>query len=113
MSAFVIAVKSTEQLETIVFAGEGGDAVVVFSNLVKAEKYVKDAGWDQTYTVASLEPVDFVEWLLKCRQSGIKRIAIDPTRTGQESGLQMNTLDIETQLDGAGRQIIQTANSSF
>ena len=113
MSVYVIAKKDTKLLETIVFAAEGGDAVAVFSDPNRAESYIEDAGWSNSYTVATLTKIDFLEWLIKCHRNGVAFMTTNPTRAEHESNLKIDTLTIEAHLAEAGEQIATTANSEF
>ena len=113
MSIYVIAKKDSELLETIVFAAEGGDAVAVFSDTSQAETYIEDADWSDSYTVATLSKIDFLEWLIKCHRNGVAFMATNPTRAEHESNLKIDTISIEAHLDEAGEQIAATANSEF
>lgn len=110
MAAFVLANKRTDELETTVFSGEGGDTVAVFSDAVNAQQYLKDAGWEDEMTVAELHSIQLIEWLLHCYRNGVRLMATDPRRSEQEAGLRVNTLDIEGQLEYAGDHIIRVAN---
>ncbi len=114
MSAYLIAHKNTDDLDTIVFDGEAGQEIVaVFSDPKKAEKYINDAGWNDTYTVATLDAIAFMEWLIKCHRSGIEIMMTDPDRDEQESGRRLNTMNIEAHLNAAGEHIVLIANPDF
>lgn len=113
MSTFVIAKKDTEDLETIVFTGDDGDAVAVFTDSKSAEQYIADADWQEEFTVAELEPIDFMEWLIQCHRSGIEHMATNPVRAEHEEGRSIDTLDIEAHLNHAARHIESIANPDF
>ena len=113
MSTYLIANRDSEQLETIVFSAEGGDAVAVFTDPANAQNYIDDAGWGENFTVASLQPIELMEWLLNCYRNGVRLMATDPERRRQESGQRLNVLDIEGQLEHAGRHINLIANPDF
>ncbi len=113
MATYLIAQKETKQLETVIFSGDGGEAVAVFTDPKNAQQYIDDAGWAGKYTVATLEPIEFMQWLIQCNRDGVKYMATDPTRAQQESGLKVNSLNIEAQLEHAGRHINLVANPDF
>ncbi len=113
MATYLIAQKETKQLETIIFSGEGGDAVAVFTDPKNAQQYIDDAGWAGRHTVATLEPIAFMEWLIQCHRNDVKFMATNPTRAEQESGLKVDSLNIEAQLEHAGRHINLVANPEF
>ena len=114
IAAWLIAVKETEELETVVFEGEDGDEVVaVFTDPKNASDYIEAASWQDDHQIAELEPIAFLEWLIVCHRSGVKLLATDPKRADQESGKRISTLVIETQLTKAGEHISLTANRDF
>jgi hypothetical protein len=113
LSIYLLANKNTELLETIVFSGEGGDSVIIFTDPKKAETYIEDAGWGDKYTVATLTTIDFLEWLIKCHRNGISFMVPDPNRAEHESNLKIDTLNIEAHLNHAGEHITTVAQSDF
>jgi hypothetical protein len=113
MAAYVLANKGTDQLETTVFSSEAGDAVAVFTDPKNAQQYLDDAGWNETMTVATLNAIQLMEWLIHCYKNGVRLMATDPRRSEQESGLRLSTLDIEAQLEHAGSHIVRVANPEF
>ena len=114
MSAFLITKKDSEPLDTPVYAAdEKEEIVMVFTSQQAAQRYIDDADWTDEYTVATLEPIPFLEWLLLCYKNGIKFIATDPNRSEQESGQKVNSLNIEDHLVHAGQHIVTVANPDF
>lgn len=113
MATYVLANKNTTELETTVFSSESGDTVAVFTDAKKASAYLEDAGWQDEMTVAQLNSVQFMEWLIMCHRNGVKLMATDPLRSEQEAGRKVNTLEIDAQLDQAGEFITQVANREF
>lgn len=114
MSTFLIANKDSDKLETIVFDGEGGtESVAVFTDFKKADQYIRDANWTDQYTVATLQPIDFMEWLIHCHRSGIQLMVTDPLRSDQEAGRKLSTLNIEAHLEHAGEHIELVADPEF
>jgi hypothetical protein len=113
MAAYVLTNKNTKELETTVFASESGDTVAVFTEQGKAQQYLDNAGWQDNMSVAELDDVSFLEWLLLCHRNGIKQMATDPNRKEQESGQRIDTLDIAGQLQHAGESITHVASSDF
>ena len=113
MATYLISKKDIEQLETIVFDAEGGEAITVFTDPKHAQKYIDDAGWSDEFTVATLDNIALLEWLLKCHRDGIRFMATNPTRADQEAGLKIDSLDIEGHLNHAGGHIHLIANPDF
>lgn len=113
MSAFVLATKHRDDLETTVFSSEAGDAVAIFTDSGVAQQYIDDAGWQDDMTVAELTSIDLIEWLVKCYRNGVRLMATDPVRSEQQSGLRIDALDIESQLEHAGSHIVTVANPDF
>ena len=113
MPAYVLANKNTEELETTIFASEAGDVVAVFTDSKHAQKYLDDAGWNDSMTVATLNAIQLMEWLIHCHRNGVRLMAADPRRSEQESGMRLSTLNIEAQLEHAGSHIVRVANPEF
>lgn len=113
MSAFILTNRNVNELETTVFTAEGGDAVALFTDYKHAQQYLDDANWNESMTVAELDSIRFLEWLLHCYRSGVRSMAIDPRRSEQESGMRITTLEIEAQLEHAGSHIVQIARPDF
>ncbi|MEM7784322.1 MAG: hypothetical protein AAF939_06765 [Planctomycetota bacterium] len=113
MAAYVLTNRNTKELETTIFSSEAGDAVAVFTDPKHAQKYLDDADWNESMTVATLESVELIEWLMHCYRNGVRLLATDPKRSEQDSGMRLSTLDIEAQLEHAGNHIIRTANPEF
>ena len=113
MATYVISKKDTEQLETIVFDAEGGEAVFVFTDPKHAQAYIDDADWSGEFTVATLDAISFMEWLIKCYRDGVCCMATNPVRAEHESGLKVDSLDIEAHLHHAGEHIHLIANPDF
>ncbi len=113
MAAYVLANKNTEELETTVFSSEAGDAVAVFTDQKNAQEYLDDADWNDSMTVAHLNAIQLMEWLIHCHRNGVRLMLTDPRRSEQESGMRLSTLDIEAQLEHAGSHIVRIANPDF
>ena len=113
MATYLITKKDTEQLETIVFESEGGEAVAVFTDPKNAQAYIDDANWSDEFTVATLDSIAFMEWLIKCYRDGVRFMATNPTRAAQEAGSKVDSLDIEAHLKHAGEHIHLIANPDF
>lgn len=113
MSAFVIADKNAKELDTTVFSAEGGDAVMLFTDQKNAQSYLEEANWADRMTVAELDSIRLIEWLLHCYKNGILFMATNPRRSEQDSGLRVSTLEIKAQLEHAGDHIVQVANPEF
>ena len=116
MPAYLITKSSSDALETIVFeAGEGGkdEAIAVFTDAQPAEIYIKEAGWDSEFTVAKLETIPFLHWLLKVHHDGVEHLVINPSRAEQEDGSRLNTLNVAAHLEHAASHILQVARPDF
>lgn len=113
MATYVLVNSKTEDLETTVFASEAGDTVALFTDSKNAQQYLDDAKWNDEMSVAELDNIQLMEWLIHCYRNGVKLMATDPSRSEQESGMRVSTLDIEDQLGHAGNHIFQVANREF
>ena len=114
MSAFLITKTDSEPLDTPVYAADETDEIVmVFTCQQTAQRYIDEAKWGGEYTVATLEPIPFLEWLILCYKNGIKFIATDPSRSEQISGQKVSSLSIEDHLIHAGQHIVAVANPDF
>lgn len=113
MSTFVLTNKSTSELETTVFSSEGGDAVAIFTDHQNAQQYLDDAGWNDMMTVAELDSVQLMEWLIHCHRNGVRLMVTDPNRMEHQAGMRLSTLEIEAQLENAGNHITLVANPDF
>jgi hypothetical protein len=113
MATYLISKKDTKQLETIVFNAEGGEAVAVFTDPKNAQQYIDDADWSEEFTVATLDAISFMEWLITCYRDGVLFMATNPRRSEQEAGMKVDSLNIEAQLTHAGQHINLVANPDF
>lgn len=116
MAAYLISRTNVEALETVVFSAGPNDneeAVAVFTDPKAVEAYMKDAGWESEYTVATVQPIPFLRWLLKLHDEGVQHIAIDPNYSEQHTGQRLNTLSIEGHLEHAGKHIVDVARPDF
>ncbi len=113
MATYLIAKKDIKQLETIVFSTEGGEAVAVFTDPKNAQQYIDDAGWSDEFTVATLDAIAFMEWLITCYRNGVQFMATNPKRSEQEAGMKVDSLNIEEQLTHAGQHINLVTNPDF
>ena len=114
MSAYLITKKDSEVLDLPVYAaGESEEIVMVFTSSDCAQRYIDDADWSDEYTVATLDSIAFLEWLLHCHRSGVDLIATDPKRSEHDAGEKLSSLSIEAHLKHAGDHIVLTANPDF
>lgn len=114
MAAYLIAIKDSEVLDTPVFAADQHEEIVmVFTDPKNAQQYIEDAGWSEDHTVATLDSISFMEWLIQCHRSGIDLMATDPKRSEHEAGMKINSLSIKGHLEHAGEHIVLTANPDF
>lgn len=116
MACYLISRAAVPSLETIVFTAgprEREEAIAVFTDPSGAEAYIEQAGWGEEYTVATLEPIPFLRWLLQAHDDGIEHIAVDPDYKSQQRGERQNTLNMEAHLEHAGRHILQVARPDF
>lgn len=116
MPAYVITRSNVEALDTIVFSAgpnENEEAVAVFTGPRLAEEYLKLAGWQAEYTVATVEPIPFIRWLLALHDDGVQHLVIDPDHADQQAGNGLSTLSIAGQLEHAGKHIVAVARPDF
>lgn len=114
MSAYLITMKNSTVLDTPVFVADQNDEIVmVFTDPKNAQQYINDAGWTEDHTVATLDSIAFMEWLIHCHRSGVDLMATDPKRADHDAGRKINSLSIKAHLEHAGEHIVLTANPEF
>ena len=116
MAAYLISRTTSEVLDTTVFSAgpkDNEEAVLVFTSAKDAQQYIDDAGWQDDHTVATVESIPFLKWLMKAYDEGVQHLAVDPKYVDQASGTRLNTLDIEGQLEHAGNHIVDVASPDF
>jgi hypothetical protein len=116
MSAYVIAEKDEELLDTPVFyAGESNaeEAIAVFTRRDAAAQYIEDAGWNGDYEVGELTAIDLLRWIVRAHDEGTQYLAINPDRGRQFAGEKQEIIVIEAKLAGFAealtRDILATA----
>lgn len=116
MTAYLICHSNVESLDTVVFsAGPSGreEAVALFTDPKSAEQYIAEAGWSGEYTVATVDPIPLLRWLLKAYDDGVQHIVVDPKYSQQQAGERLNTLSIEGHLEHAGKHVVDVARPDF
>lgn len=116
MVAYLIARENVDPLDTVVFAaGPNGkeEAVALFTDPNTAKSYIEAAGWEDEYTVATVEPIPFLRWLLHAYDDGVHHLVVDPDFADQEAQVRLNTLDLEAHLAHAGEHIVEVARPDF
>lgn len=116
MTCYVISRAAVPSLETIVFTAgpkEKEEAIAVFTDPSGAQSYLESAGWSEEYTVATLEPIPLLQWLLQAHEAGVHHIVVDPNYERQRRGERQDTLSIEAHLEHAGNHILQVARPDF
>lgn len=116
MPAYLISRANVEALDTIIFSAGPNDkeeAVAVFTDPRTAEEYMNEAGWAAEYTVATVEPIPFLRWLLKLHDEGVQHLVIDPNYSEQKEGKRLNTLNVKGHLEHAGKHIVDVARPDF
>ncbi len=116
MAAYLITKKGIDDLETVVFkAGPegGGESVPVFTDPARAQRYIDEAAWSNEFTIAEVEPVEFLKWLMHCHADGIELLATDPDRNEHVAGRRIETMNIAAQLEHAAMHILQIAHPDF
>lgn len=101
MSAYVIAKKGSELLDTPVFrAGPSGgeEAVAVFTDSRRAERYIEQAGWSSGHEVGQLTDVQLLRWAVRIHEDGVQYLAVNPDRERQLANDQLEIIVIEEQL---------------
>lgn len=112
-NVFVIAQQGASDLVTAVFsvgADESDEALAVFTSRRNAQRYLEDAGWTETDTVAELQPADFAEWLLTLPDGAPTFLTINPTREEQQAGVKQPVVRIDElvrEMAGAALQRLQ------
>ena len=89
MSAFVIAHKESEELDTPVFyAGPTSEheAIAIFTNREAAQHYVETAEWEVSYRVGELQPIQILKWFETAHEDGVDMVAVNPDRKKQLFG---------------------------
>lgn len=110
MLAYVLARTDEPDLETIIYETQMGDATFVFTNDADAESYLTQSGDADNYSVAELQPIEFVEWMLKCRKNGVESMVINPSFQEHSSGKLMNSVNIEAHLEHFGLHFLEIAD---
>jgi hypothetical protein len=116
MAAYLISRAGEPTLDTVVFAAgphDNEEAVAVFTDPTTARAYIESAGWDADYTVATLDAIPFLKWLLHAHQQGVRHLAVNPDYERQQRGERQTTLSIEAHLAHAGDHILQVADPDF
>lgn len=116
MAAYLISRANVKALDTIIFSAgpnEKEEAVAVFTDPRSAEEYMKEAGWAGEYTVATVEPIPFLRWVLQVHDEGVQHLVIDPKFSDQKDGNRLNTLNVEAHLEHAGKHIVDVARPDF
>jgi hypothetical protein len=119
MSAYVIAKKQEELLDTPVFyAGDSNaeEAIAVFTSQDAAARYIEEAGWNEDHEVGELTAIDLLRWIVKAHDEGTQYVAVNPVRHRQLTGEKQKTIVIERQLasfaEALTREILFTASDS-
>ena len=97
MSAYIIAKKNCEILDTPVFhVGPSGkeDAVAVFSNRESAQQYIDEADWTD-HEVRELTSLQLLRWMAKAREDGRALLAVNPDRPGEVASKLQDLITIE------------------
>jgi len=116
MPVYILAQADCDDLATAIFsAGPDSreEAVAVFTDSSTAEKYLEDAGWTSEYTIATVDAIPFMKFVLELHAQGVQHMAIDPHFADQQAGIRLDTLDIEAHLEHAGRHIMEVARPDF
>ena len=79
----------------------------------QAENYLASAGLEASHTVAELEDVPFLNWVLQAHGEGLTHLAVNP-RFEQVAACQtVETLDIQAHLQHAAEHMLQLARPDF
>lgn len=119
MSAYVIAKKEEELLDTPVFyAGESNaeEAIAVFTGRDTAARYIEDAGWKENYEVGELNAIDLLRWVVKAHDEGTQYLAVNPAYHRQVAEEEQEIIVIVGQLasfaEALTRDILAAASGS-
>ncbi|MCA9198271.1 MAG: hypothetical protein KDA87_12065 [Planctomycetales bacterium] len=116
MPAYLISRTNVEALDTVIFSAgpkEREEAVAVFTDPKSADAFMQDAGWAKDYTVATVEPIPFLRWLIQVHDEGVQHIVVDPSFSEQQAGKRLNTLSVKAHLEHAGKHIVDVARPDF
>jgi hypothetical protein len=116
VAAYLISRKDVDDLETIVFAvgrEDNEEAIAVFTDERTAEKYIHDAGLDDEFTVAMVEPIPMLQWIVQAYEDGVQHLVLNPDFADQQAGRAVDTLSVEAHLEHAAEHILQFARPDF
>ena len=101
MTAYLICRSASDSLDTVVFSAGPNDrdeAVAVFTKSDVAKRYLADSGWAGQYSVATVDSVPLLRWLIHSHDERIRYLAIDPSYADQQAGLPTNVVSISAEL---------------
>ena len=116
MACYLISRADVPTLDTVVLTAgpdEKEEAIPVFTDPSAAQTYIDRAGWKAEYTVATLQPIPFLRWLLQAHEEGVQYLAVNPDYEQQQQGQGQDTLNLEAHLEHAGRHILEVASPDF
>ncbi len=99
MNFYAIAKSSTESniIESPVFDVPDGkeSAIAVFLSEASARAYIEAAGWERDEAVAEMEASKLMDWFTQAKQDGIDFVVLDPSRSDQESGAELEVMPLD------------------
>lgn len=113
MNVYLIAKKNIEDVETIVFDIEGADAVFLFTEESDGQQYLRDAGLEKEYTLAEIADSDFAEWMVKCKQNGVKNLGINPTFQQVHTDKSVEVMNIDEHLTHFAQHFLEVSDPAF
>ena len=111
MSAYVIARRGSEFLDTPVFcAGSSGkeEAVAAFADRVAAQRYIDDASWGSEYEVGELDHLQLLHWLVTAHTQGTHYLVVNPDRRRHLAGSEQEIMVIEERLAEFAESLTRT-----
>ena len=102
MDLYCIARKNKGFLDSPVFhAGEDEqqEAVAVFTELDKVEKYISEANWKEEYEPGKLKPIQLLRWLTIANEEGPDMVTINPEWNSQLQNVPQHVIDLKEPLD--------------
>ncbi len=117
MPVYVIADREKSELSSPIFAAgvrdseESEESAAVFTTRMAAEKYIEEAQWSDTDTVAELESEALLHWVINLRADEVEYLAVNPCRGDHESGLKQPVISIRELTQELTSAIVQRLHS--
>ena len=117
MSVFVIADSKCQDLVTSVYRTDDGDAAMLFTSNETAASYLEHSASGESakegLTVAELDAIPLLQWLLEAYEDGVAHLVVDPDYAAVDRGASVPSLNLAAQLEQASAHILQLARPDF